>query len=45
MWDGLDVPIREVIEADHNHFSVLEALKDAESPLTRAFIGDTGQSE
>ena len=40
MWDGLDVPIREVIEGDHNHFTVLEALKDANSPLTRAFVGD-----
>jgi acetyl esterase/lipase len=40
MWDGLDVPIREVIEGDHNHFTVLESLKDADSPLTRAFIGE-----
>jgi acetyl esterase/lipase len=40
MWDGLDVPIREVIEGDHNHFSVLDSLKDADSPLTRAFVED-----
>lgn len=40
MWDGLDVPVREVIEGDHNHFTVLESLKDPSSPLTHAFVGD-----
>lgn len=40
MWDGLDVPIKAVIEDDHNHFTVLESLKEADSPLTRAFVGD-----
>lgn len=40
IWSGLDVPIRDVIEGDHNHFTVLESLKDAGSPLTRAFVGD-----
>lgn len=41
MWDGLDARVREVIEGDHNHFTVLESLKDANSPLTRAFVGDS----
>ena len=39
IWEGFDVPIRNLIEGDHNHFTVLESLKDATSPLTRAFVG------
>lgn len=42
MWDGLDADIREVIEGKHNHFTVLDSLKEANSPLTRAFIGELG---
>lgn len=45
MWDGLDVPIREVIEGDYNHFTVLESLKEADSALTQAFVGDAGRME
>ena len=40
IWKGLDAPIREVIEGEHNHFSVLESLKEADSALTRAFVGE-----
>jgi acetyl esterase/lipase len=42
MWDGLNADIREVIEGKHNHFTVLDSLKEANSPLTRAFIGELG---
>ncbi len=43
IWGGLDVQIRDVIEGDHNHFTVLESLKDASSPLTQAFVGYQGE--
>ena len=45
IWEGFDVPIRNVIEGDHNHFTVLESLKDAASPLTRAFVGDQDENK
>ncbi len=39
MWRGLDVPITCHIDAAHNHFTVLEALKQPDTPLTDAFLG------
>jgi len=39
MWDGLDVTTKCVVEAEHNHFSVIEALADQNSAITRAFCG------
>lgn len=39
MWAGLDAQICEVIEGDHNHFTVLDSLKQPDSALTRAFVG------
>lgn len=40
MWDGLEADIRAVVEGDLNHFTVLESLKEADSALTKAFVGD-----
>ena len=39
IWDGFDGRIRLEIEADQNHFTVIEALSDSQSALTRAFVG------
>lgn len=39
MWDGLDVPTSCMIDADHNHFSVIEGLRDPDSALTRCILG------
>lgn len=39
MWEGLDATIRVVVDGQHDHFSVLEDLRDADSPITRAFVG------
>jgi arylformamidase len=39
MWDGLDVPVRCEVEGNHNHFTILEGLKDPRSPITAAFVG------
>ena len=40
VWKGLDAKIRCVIEGSHNHFSVIEALSEADSDITTAFVGD-----
>jgi quercetin dioxygenase-like cupin family protein len=39
IWGGLDVPARAHVDGEHNHFTVLEALKDPASPITDAFVG------
>lgn len=39
MWAGLEADIREVIDGAHNHFTVLDALHQPDSALTRAFVG------
>lgn len=39
MWAGLDVPVRCEVEGDHNHFTILEGLKEPGSPITEAFVG------
>ena len=38
MWDGLDTRTDCIIDADHNHFTVIEALRDKNSPLVRKIL-------
>lgn len=45
MWAGLDVPVGCEIEDDHNHFTILEGLKDPGSPITAAFVGPIVQAK
>jgi acetyl esterase/lipase len=40
IWSGLDVPTTCRVDGDHNHFSVLEDLKDPAAAITAAFVGD-----
>jgi acetyl esterase/lipase len=40
VWGGLDVPATAHVEGDHNHFTVLEGLKDPSSAITAAFAGE-----
>jgi acetyl esterase/lipase len=40
IWAGLDMQTRCHIDGMHNHFTILEALKQADSPLTAAFTGE-----
>jgi hypothetical protein len=39
MWNGLDVVTKVVVDGEYDHFSVLEDLKLADSPITQAFVG------
>lgn len=39
MWEGLDVPTSCHIDSGHNHFTILEGLKQAHTPITDAFLG------
>ena len=39
VWKGLDAKISCVIEGTHNHFSVIEALREPDSDITNAFVG------
>lgn len=39
MWSGLAAQTACVIEPGHNHFSVIEALMDAKSPLLNEILG------
>lgn len=39
MWEGLDARVRAVVEPEHNHFTIIEALRSAESDLTKEFVG------
>jgi len=39
MWAGLDTRTDRFIDGEHNHFTVIEGLKDPASPITRSFIG------
>ena len=38
IWSGLDCDIDLEIDAEQNHFSVLESLKRADSPLVKALL-------
>lgn len=40
IWQGLDVATACHIDGTHNHFTILEGLKDAQSPITDAFLGN-----
>ncbi len=40
MWAGLDARTHCHIDGTHNHFTILDALKQADTPLTDAFLGD-----
>tara|TARA_R110000850_G_scaffold115785_2_gene231307 strand:+ start:255 stop:1085 length:831 start_codon:yes stop_codon:yes gene_type:complete len=40
MWAGLDAQTHCHIDGSHNHFTILDALKHADTPLTDAFLGD-----
>ena len=42
MWDGLGAQTRCTIDGTHDHFSVIEGLKDPQSPLTRAVLSGLG---
>lgn len=39
MWQGLGANTHCVVEKDHNHFTVIEDLKQPDSPITKSFIG------
>ncbi len=39
IWSGLDMPVRAHIDGTHNHFTVIEDLKTADSPIVRALLG------
>lgn len=39
MWSGLDVKTRCVIDGEHDHFSVIEGLRDPESKITMDLVG------
>jgi acetyl esterase/lipase len=39
VWTGFDVPTRLVVEPGHNHFSVVDGLKDPSSKITASLIG------
>lgn len=36
MWDGLNARTSLKIDAGHNHFTILEGMKSAETPISRA---------
>jgi acetyl esterase/lipase len=39
IWTGFDVPTRLVVQPRHNHFTVIEGLKDPSSEITMSLIG------
>jgi acetyl esterase/lipase len=39
VWTGFEVPTRLVVEAGHNHFTVVDGLKDLSSQITASLIG------
>lgn len=41
IWQGLDVPTRCHIDGAHNHFTILEGLKEPHSEITNVFLGLT----
>lgn len=38
IWAGLDVPTCCQIDGTHNHFTILDALRSPDMPLTHAFV-------
>lgn len=39
MWDGLDIPSRCVVDGQHDHFTVIEALRQSESEIVSNLLG------
>ena len=39
MWCGLDVPTRCHVDGSHDHFTLIEGLRNAHAPITEAFVG------
>ena len=42
MWDGLDATISCTIDSQHNHFTVIEGLKDPSSAITQEILKTVG---
>ncbi len=40
IWTGLGANTHCVVDGEHNHFTVIEDLKNSDSRLTKAFIGN-----
>ncbi|MEP5153129.1 alpha/beta hydrolase [Planktotalea sp.] len=40
MWSGLEARIRVEIEGALNHFTILDGLRETNSPLTQAFVSE-----
>ena len=40
IWSGFDVEISAFVDGTHDHFSVIDGLKDPHSAITQAFVGD-----
>jgi len=40
VWEGLGANTNCVVDGEHHHFSVIEDLKSADSPITNAFVGN-----
>ncbi|MBR0896780.1 alpha/beta hydrolase fold domain-containing protein [Bradyrhizobium tropiciagri] len=39
VWTGFDVPTRSVVAPGHNHFTIVDGLKDPSSAITRSLVG------
>jgi acetyl esterase/lipase len=39
VWTGFDVPTHLVVDPGHNHFTVIDGLKDPSSAITRCLLG------
>ncbi len=42
VWQGLDADIKCVIDSDHNHFTVIEGLKNPDSKITQELLTHKG---
>ena len=40
IWQELDTPTGCHIDGTHNHFTILDGLKNATAPITDAFLGN-----
>ena len=40
IWGGLGAHTNSTVDGDHDHFTVIEGLRDPDSPITYAFVGD-----
>lgn len=41
MWSGLDMPTHCVIDGEHDHFSVVEGLRNSDSDIVKRLLGLT----